>query len=194
MIRPLIAALAGLLVLTMPARTAPVGWDLKFTEPPVIQDSTKPRQCTVTWLVDDTATSDVYAVRMQIAPTEDARAVGDRLPCPSNVPPRLAARALDVCSARAADPRTCVYADMSRGFELTPDVRNTAENTSRCPSDKFSHIGIACWKSGTLDVCDVGCGRTAEDAQVEARARCAEKQQKTCDAVGSIPILSSSSP
>jgi hypothetical protein len=188
-VRRLAAGLCGLLALGLPARATPLSWDLKIDLPPIIQDSTKPRQCTVTWLLDDTATNDVYAVRMQITPTEDARPVGDRMPCPPVISPRIAARALDVCTARAADPRSCVYADMSRGFERERDIRNTAENSSRCASDQFSHIGVACWKSGGLEVCDVGCGRTAEDARAAARARCGEKHQKSCDTVGSLPVL-----
>jgi hypothetical protein len=188
-LRQLGAALCGLLALTVASQATPLSWDLKISPPPVIQDSTKPRQCTVTWLVDDIGTNDVYAIRMQITPDEDARPVGDRMPCPSNVPPRIAARALDACTARAADPRTCVFADMARSFEREQDIRNTAENTSRCASDQFSHIGIACWKSGGLDVCDVGCGKTPEGAETVARARCAEKQEKSCDSVGSVPIL-----
>jgi len=181
--------LLALVASSLPVRATPVNWDLQISPPPIITDSTKPRACTITWLVDNAATNDVYAVRMQITPAEDATPVGDRIPCPSNVPPRLAARALDVCTARAADPRHCVFADMGRGFEREPDVRNTAENAARCASDKFTHIGIACWKSGTLEVCDVGCGRSAADAMAEARSRCAEKQQKSCDIAGSLPIL-----
>jgi hypothetical protein len=181
--------LCGALVATAPVLATPLAWDLKVSPPPVIQDSTKPRECTVTWLLDDTATNDVYAVRMQITPTEDARPVGDRMPCPSAVPPRIAARALDVCTARAADPRSCVFADMSRGFEAERDIRNTAENTSRCASDRAVDVGIACWKSGTLEVCNVGCGASPEDAQAAARARCAEKQEKDCMIAGSLPVL-----
>jgi hypothetical protein len=189
MMRGIAAALFGLLALSVTARSTPLGWDLKVNPPPIVQDSTRPRQCTVTWLVDDIATNDVYAARMQIAPTEDAHPVGDRLPCPPSVPPRVAAQALDVCVGRAADARSCVFADMSRGFQAEPGIRATAENTSRCASDRASHIGIACWKSGGLDVCDVGCGATPEEAQAQARLRCVEKHQKSCDETGSVPVL-----
>jgi hypothetical protein len=181
--------LVVLLMLAAPGQTAPVRWELNINPPPVVQDTTKPHQCTVTWLVTDTATSDVYASRMQIAPAEDAHSVGDRMPCPSLVPPRMAFQALDACGSRAAELRNCVFADMSRGFEQQPTIRNSAENASRCASDTFSHIGIACRKSGDLSVCNVGCGRSAEDARQQALARCAEKQQNPCDTAGSIEIL-----
>lgn len=171
------------------AQATPLSWELKLGLPPVVQDSTKPRQCTVTYLVEDIATNDAYAARMQISPAEDARPTGNLMPCPAMVSPRLAARALDECTSRAADPRSCVFADMSRGFQTEPELRNTAENASRCPSDRFSHIGIACWKSGTLDVCNVGCGPTAEEAQARARARCADKHQTVCPVSESVPVL-----
>lgn len=186
---PTLAGIMALLAATLPVLAVPVNWDLQINPPPIIADSTRPRACTIAWLVDDIATNDVFAVRMQITPAEDATPVGDRIPCPANVPPRLAARALDVCTARAGDPRRCVFADMGRGFEREPDVRNSAENAARCASDKFTHIGLACWKAGALEVCDVGCGRSAADAQAEARSRCAEKQQKICNIAGSLPIL-----
>lgn len=181
--------LCGMMLAMGPVLATPLGWDLKVNPPPVIQDSTRPRECTVTWLVDDVATNDVYAVRMQITPTEDTRPVGDRMPCPSAIPPRMAARALDVCTARAAAERSCVFADMSRGFEAERDIRNTAENASRCASDQSLEVGIACWKSGTLEVCNVGCGHSPEAAQAAAKARCAEKQQKDCTIAGSLPVL-----
>jgi hypothetical protein len=179
--------LAALLV--APGRTTPLDWELHISQPPIVQDSTRPRQCTVTWLVADTGTNDVYAVRMQIAPTDDARPQGGRLPCPSSVPVRMAERALDACTARAADARSCVYADMSRGFEAAPEIRNTAENASRCSSDKATAIGIACWHSGRLDVCDVACGATPAAAETAAQARCKDKHQRTCTTAGSVPVL-----
>jgi hypothetical protein len=81
-----------------------------------------------------------------------------------------------------------VFADMSRGFENEPEVRNTSENASRCASDKFSEIGIACVASGNLSVCDVGCGNSPVEARSRARARCVDKQQRDCPVTASVPV------
>ena len=161
----------------------------EFAPPPMLHDSTAPKQCTVTYLVEDIANNDTYAIRMQVAPSSTAVASEGRLPCPSIVPPRVGQRALDGCRERAADPKTCMFADMSRGFQSEPLIRNTSENASRCSSDLATDIGIACWKSGNLDVCNVACGSTSAEAMNSAKDRCEAKHLKGCRITGSMPVL-----
>lgn len=171
------------------ARAAPVQFDLNLGVPDVVLDSEQPRACTITYLVTDVTTDDTYAVRMQVMPRQGAKPVAGRLPCPQTVPPRVAARALNACIARVADPKGCVFSDMSRNFAQGPELINTAENSSRCMSDSADFIGVACWKSGELDICNVGCGKTREDAQTAARERCETKQQQSCLTSGTLPVL-----
>jgi hypothetical protein len=142
----------------------------------------------VTYLIDDTANNDVFAARMRIASAETDSPVNNRMPCPADVPTRIGERALDVCQSRAGDPQQCVFADMARGFEREPNINNTSEIASRCSSDKFSNIGVACWMSGKLSVCNVGCGNSPKEAVVKARARCEEKQQHSCPITATVPI------
>ena len=156
--------------------------------PPVIKDTAKPPDCTVTYLVTDIATNDMIAVRMQIAPDLNSAPINNVMPCPPNVPPRVASRALDACNRRAADPKHCVYGDMGRDFEKQPKADNTAENSSRCASDKATDIGVACWLSGELQVCDVGCGNSPASAITTAVNRCEAKQQRQCPITGSLPV------
>jgi len=157
--------------------------------PPLIEDTMAPKQCVIAYLVADARMNDLYAARMQITPAANARPVDGRLPCPRAVPPRLAAQAMENCKARVADPNDCVFADMARGFEAEPEERNTAENTSRCASDRYSHIGVACWKAEARDVCNVSCGQTEEEARSQARVRCESKHQRSCEITGVLPIL-----
>jgi hypothetical protein len=171
-----------------PARAVPLQFDLHLDVPPVVLDSQAPAGCTVTWLIADLANKDLFAARMRIASKETDTPVNRRLPCPASVPPRVAISALDVCASRSADAKSCVYADMARGFELDPDIHNTAENQSRCSSDKASQIGVACWSAGKLEVCNVACGETPDQAVKEARARCEDKQQRACPITGSAPV------
>ncbi len=173
-------------VLAAPA-PLPVSPDVEL--PPVIEDSTQPRQCTIAFLVADTRINDIYAARMQITPAPNVRPIRDRYPCPTAVPTRFGVRAMENCMARVADPNQCVFADMSRGFERDPSTPNTAENGSRCASDLFSYIGIACWKSEGMDVCNVGCGKTEPDARAQARERCESKHLRPCEISGAVPIL-----
>ena len=123
------------------------------------------------------------------AAAEEARPVRNRMPCPAAVPARLSVRALDVCAIRVEDPNTCVYADMSRGFENDRVGRNTSSNSARCRSDQAEFIGLACWKSDTLDVCSVGCGTSEADAKAQARARCEDKHQQSCRVTAVAPVL-----
>jgi hypothetical protein len=171
-----------------PAGAGPLGFDLGLSVPPVIVDSQAPVGCTVTWLITDTANGDVFAARMRIAGADPDVPENHRMPCPRSIPPRVAARALDACVNRAADPKSCVYADMIRGFELGPDIQNSAENASRCMSDRASQIGVACWMSGKLSVCNVGCGETPEQAAAHARQRCEDKQQHSCPVTGTVAV------
>jgi hypothetical protein len=164
-------------------------FDVLGNLPPVVQDTTKAATCTVTYLVDDVTTNDLIAVRMQISPDPNEKPVGNLMPCPLDIPPRVASRALDACTKRAADPKQCVYADMGRDFELRPKVDNTAENNSRCASDKATDIGVACWRAGELQVCSVGCGDSPVTAVAAAARRCEAKQQRQCPITASQPVL-----
>jgi hypothetical protein len=167
---------------------APVLFDRDLAMPPVVEDQGKPAECTVVYLVSDISTNDIFAARMRIAPKDDARPVGHRMPCPNEIPPRVAARALDACAGRSTDPNNCVFTDMSRGFEREPAERNTASNVSRCTSDKAAFAGVACRRSGAMDICNVGCGDTEQGARAAARARCEDKHQAPCPITGAVAI------
>jgi hypothetical protein len=169
-------------------KAGPVPFDLNLDVPPVIADSQAPVGCTVTYLIADTANNDLYAARMRIAGVETDAPVNNRMPCPPDIPPRVGLRALDMCMSRAGDPKFCVFADMSRGFDREPDIHNTAENASRCASDTFSHIAASCWMAGTLSVCDVGCGNSAMEAAAQSRTRCEDKQQHSCPITAVVPV------
>lgn len=171
------------------AAAAPLTFSNDDSIPTVVTDTTKPRQCTIAYLVTDVGTNDVFIPRMRIEPLPDETPTRGRLPCPTQVPARVASRALETCLSRADDLNFCVFGDMSRGFEERPDARLTAENTSRCASDLYSFIGIACWKSGERNVCNVACGGTEQEARDMARGRCEVKQQKRCDITGAAPVL-----
>jgi hypothetical protein len=184
-----VAALAGVLLIS--AASAQAGmqdFSLGLGVPPVILDTKAPPSCTVTWLLDNTANNDIFAARMRIDPGERDTPVNGRMPCPTDIAPRVADRALEVCANRTADSKTCVFADMTRDFEDHPDIRSTAENGSRCTSDKAAQIALACWMSGGLAVCNVGCGDTAEAAKQSAKARCEDKQQRRCPVTASVPV------
>jgi hypothetical protein len=114
--------------------------------------------------------------------------VNNRLRCPAAMPIRVGLRALDVCTTRTGESKYCVFADMSRGFEREPTINNTAENASRCASDNASDIGVACWTSGKLLVCDVACGNSPKEAKASAQARCQDKQQQSCPVTASVPV------
>ena len=179
------------LALLVPASAViagPVPFDLHLDVPPIIADSQAPVGCTVTYMIADTADNDLFAARMRIASTETSTPVDNRMPCPPDMPPRVGLRALDVCSSRAGEAKTCVFADMSRGFERGTGIRNTSEIASRCSSDKFSYVGAACWMSGNLSVCNVSCGNSAADAMAQARTRCEDKQQHSCPITASVPV------
>jgi hypothetical protein len=194
MIRSIGAPLQCLMVLCcllMPAPLwgAPSSSDMQTGLPSVVEDATKAASCTVTYLVTDITTNDMLTVRMQITPDPNDRPRNNLMPCPPDIPPRVASRALDACVIRAGDPKNCVYADMSRGFEKRPNANNSAENSSRCSSDKMSDIGVACWVSGDLHVCGVGCGTSPASAVASAVSRCEAKHQQQCPITGSVPVL-----
>jgi hypothetical protein len=170
------------------AVAGPLPFDLQLAVPPVIADSQAPAACTVTYLIADIANNDLFAARMRIASAETDTPVKNRMPCPANIPPRVGVQALDVCMSREASSKSCVFADMSRGFDHDPDIHNTAENASRCSSDKFSDIAAACFVSGKMSVCDVACANTPADALTNARARCEEKQQQSCPITATVPV------
>jgi hypothetical protein len=175
--------------LTPPSWAAPNTFDIQNDLPPVVEDSTKVANCTVTYLVNDIASNDTIAVRMQIAPGSNDRPVNDLMPCPEDIPPRVASRALNACVTRAADPKDCVFADMGRDFDKRRTVDGTTENSSRCASDKASYIGMACWRSGDVEICGVGCGGSPDLAVSAAVGRCEAKHQRLCPITGSLPVL-----
>ncbi len=171
------------------ALAGPMLFERDLAIPPIVADSGAPAPCTITYLIADIVTNDTFVMRMRIAADEDARPVNNRMPCPASVPARLSVRALDVCAIRVEDPNTCVYADMARGFENDRVGRNTASNSARCRSDQSDFIGLACWKSDTLDVCSVGCGNSEPEAKTQARARCEDKHQQSCRVTAVAPVL-----
>ena len=69
----MISALAVMLLATVVATAAPIPFDLNLALPPIIEDSQKPQQCTITYLMVDVGMNDLYAARMRIAPEENAR-------------------------------------------------------------------------------------------------------------------------
>lgn len=170
------------------AQAGPLPFNLELHVPPVVADSTAPTHCTVTYMIADLANNDLYAARMRIEPAESDSPAQNRLPCPVDMPPRVGLRALDVCTTRTGEVKYCVFADMSRGFDRQSDINNTAENASRCASDKASDIGVACWMSGKLSVCNVACANSPQDAVVQAKARCEDKQQHSCPITATVPV------
>lgn len=172
------------------ALAAPQVFDRDMAIPPVVEDQARPAQCTIAFLVMDVATNDIFASRMRITPQPGARPQGNRMPCPEAVPARMATRAMDACTTRVDDPNKCVFADMSRGFELQPVERNTASNASRCSSDRANYVGLACWRTPEgLDVCNVACGAEEAAALSQARARCEDKHGRVCAITGAVPVL-----
>jgi hypothetical protein len=188
MARRIVGCLLILLCCGLAAEAGPLGFDLDLHVPPVIADSTAPTKCTVTYVVADLTNNDLYAARMRIAPAETDTPVQNRLPCPTTISPRVGLRALDVCTTRTGEAKYCVFADMGRGFEREPDIHNTAENAARCSSDKASDIGVACWMSGRLSVCNMACANSPADALAQARARCEDKQQHSCPITATVPV------
>jgi hypothetical protein len=183
--------LAGALLLlsgVVAAEAGPLSFDLGLHVPPVIADSTAPSKCTVTYMIADLTNNDLFAARMRIDSAETDIPVQNRLHCPATVPPRVGLRALDVCTSRTGEAKYCVFADMARGFEREPDIRNTAENAARCSSDKASDIGVACWMSGKLSVCNTVCANSSTEALAQAKARCEDKQQHSCPITATVPV------
>jgi hypothetical protein len=180
--------LSGTLSAIGAVNAGPVPFDLHLNVPPVIADSQAPTKCTVTYMIADLANNDLYAARMRITPAEADSPVNNRMPCPHEMPPRVGSRALDMCMSRTPESKSCVFADMGRGFDREPAIQNTAENASRCPSDKFSDIGVACRMAGRLSVCDVGCGNSPDEAVAQARSRCEDKQQQSCPITATVPV------
>jgi len=183
----------GLGLLAGAARAVPTEFQPPDPLPPTIEDTTRAPGCTVAYVVLDMALNDLLARRMQIAPSINDNPVdngfGERMPCPREIPPRLAARALDACAARAADAKTCVYADMGREFLTHPTADNTAENSSRCTSDTATDLGVACWRDGSLELCGVGCGTSPETAIAAATKRCETRHQHQCPITATMPVL-----
>lgn len=180
--------LALLLLWPVAAMSAPLPFDRDLAIPPVVEDTGAPVQCTVTYLIADTATNDTFLLRMRIAPAPNAKAQRNRMPCLSPIPPRLSVRAIDACAVRVEDPNQCVYADMARGFEREPIARNTSSDASRCQSDQAEFIALACTRIGALDLCSVACGQSEDEAKSHARARCEDKHQRSCPALSAASV------
>lgn len=187
---PMRAAVAFMLAMASAGTAAAQGpGSYAMPPPPSVLQSHRPQECTITYLMEDTGTSDTYAARMRISPNPNVAASDGRLPCPTLVPERINERALDFCRERAGDPNNCVFADMGRGFSEDPARGETSAGASRCASDLSSEIGIACWNNGKFDVCNVACGQTAQEARLAARNRCEAKHERLCSIIGSLPVL-----
>ena len=177
------------LLLAASAAAAPQGFDLGAYGAPPVASSGKPLICTVTYLVEDFTSNETYATRMQFTPGANAAVnAAGRMSCPIMTPPSVSQAALDGCASHAARRSDCVFADMSRGFDDSPNVVNSSDNGARCQSDQASRIAIACVREGKLDVCNVGCGQTADDAIRAAQARCEAKHRKACAITASVPV------
>ena len=167
-LRLLVALAAVFQIETLPSGAATLSFSGEEAVPPVVTDTTRPRQCTIAYMITDVGTNDAYVVRMGVDPSPDAVPARGRYSCPTAVPARVATRAMETCLVRAGDPRYCVFGDMSRGFENRPDARLTA---------------------GDRDVCNVACGGTEQEAKDLAKGRCEVKQQQRCTITGAAEIL-----
>ena len=188
--RRCVVLLLPLLLGSTASLSAPQNFNLgSYGAPPVANRGGKPLICTVAYLVEDYASNETYAARMQFTPAADA-VIGQngRMPCPGMMPPTVSQAALQGCRDHAAEASDCVFADMSRGFDASPSVDNSSDNAARCESDQASQIAIACWNTGKTDVCNVGCGNDAGTAVEAARHRCEAKHGKTCNITGSLPV------
>jgi hypothetical protein len=181
LVLPLLASAAS--------RGSPLGFDLGgYDKPPMLDGVSKPRACTVTYLLEDYVANETFAARMQFSPAPNAVPTNGRMRCPSLVPPHVAEAALDGCRDHANKKVDCVFADMGRDFHDAPGITNTAENASRCASDQASQIGIACWNAGGSDVCNVGCGEDRDAAISAARNRCEATHQRACAITGVLAV------
>ena len=185
---PFLAAWLLSLLAGAPAGATPLDFDMGDFTPPAALDTSKPHSCTITYLVVNDATNEVFATRMLLAPPPGAVAEHGDIPCPLVVSPRVGQAALDGCREHADRKADCVFADMSRGFETEPLVSNTSENASRCASDQAPEIAIACWSTGKLDVCSTACGASRDAAITAARNRCEAKHRKLCRVTGVLPV------
>ncbi|HVC59093.1 MAG TPA: hypothetical protein VND19_01865 [Acetobacteraceae bacterium] len=178
---PLLASTAG--------RGSPLDFDLgNYDASQALEDTAQPRDCTVTYLVEDFVTNETFAARMQFTPAPHAIALKGHLPCPTFVPPRVTEAALEGCREHADKKADCVFADMSRGFHESPLLSDTSENAARCASDQASQIAIACRNAGNFDVCNVGCGEDRDAAILAARNRCQAKHRTACPITGALPV------
>ena len=83
----LAAVLAAAVLNPSISRAGPAGYDMDLATPPVIRDAQAPIACTVTFLIQDIATGDLFAQRIRIPPIE-LRSGRRRPPA---MPPRPAA-------------------------------------------------------------------------------------------------------
>lgn len=188
-LRPLV--LFGCLLLAAPRAAWPA---LDYSDgyedfPPIVSDAQGVVPCTVAWLVTDLSTNDMTLMRMRIERDGNDKVIDGKVACPAEISPRMGREALEDCAVRAADPKTCVFADMVRDFDQQPVLTNTAENASRCASDKASDIGVACWHAAKFDVCAAACGDSPASAIASAVSRCESKHQRSCPVTGSAPVL-----
>ncbi|HUB47483.1 MAG TPA: hypothetical protein VMB73_21085 [Acetobacteraceae bacterium] len=186
----LVLLLLPLLLAGPASHGAPENFNLgSYGSPSVAEHGGKPLICTVTYLVQDDATNQTYAARMQFEPSPDAT-VGPngRMQCPGMMPPTVGEAALNGCRSHAAQATNCVFADMDKGFSAAPSVGNTSAGRSRCGSDEASQIAIACLLSGGREVCNVGCGEEPDAAVKAARQRCEATHGKACNITGWVPV------
>lgn len=132
--RRCVVLLLPLLLGSTASLSAPQNFNLgSYGAPPVANRGGKPLICTVAYLVEDYASNETYAARMQFTPAADA-VIGQngRMPCPGMMPPTVSQAALQGCRDHAAEASDCVFADMSRGFDASPSVENSSDNAARC--------------------------------------------------------------
>jgi len=181
LVLPLLASAAS--------RGTPLDFNLgDFDSSHALDDATKPRDCTVTYLVENVVTNETFVARMQFTPGPHAITLKGLLPCPALVPPRVAEAALAGCRDHADKKSDCVFADMSRGFHDAPVIANSSGNAARCASDQAPQIAIACWNAGNFDVCNVACGADPDAAILAARNRCEATHQKACPITAALPV------
>ncbi|HTW69146.1 MAG TPA: hypothetical protein VME47_04590 [Acetobacteraceae bacterium] len=186
----LVVLLVPLLLAGTASQGAPENFNLgSYGLPSVVARGGKPLMCTVTYLVEDDATNETYAARMQFEPSPDPT-VGQngRMRCPGMMPPSVGEAALNGCRSHAAKAADCVFADMKKQFPAAPSVDNTSASGSRCSSDQATEIAIACASSGGQEVCNVGCGEEPDTAVKAARQLCEATHGKTCNITGWVPV------
>ncbi|MFL5286795.1 MAG: hypothetical protein ACJ8AW_38935 [Rhodopila sp.] len=97
--------LAASLLLPAAASAGPANFDIDLSVPPIIRDSQAAVTCTIAFLIEDTASGDIYAQRIRLPPAETDQPVDNRMPCTADALPRLSNYAREVCNIRATDKK-----------------------------------------------------------------------------------------